>query len=248
MISFTERFEAEEMMDDFSIIDERLTHALDELRWVNRLLGGYATTLSVLRPYLLARRDRTTRILDLGTGIADYPEVIARWAFRKGIPIHITALDANPATVEHAVRTLDRRLEPTVRACINVEVGDALALPYDADQFDVAMAAMFMHHFGDADAERLVGEMSRVAADGILINDLHRHSLAYFGILAPAKVLPVSAMFRNDAPISVMRGFTRADLEDLAARTGLPQADIHWHWAFRWMFSTLHASDSVREA
>jgi len=248
MPEFKSRLDAVELMDDFTITDERLIGALDELRWVNRLLGGYATTLSVLRPYLLRRGDRMTKILDVGTGIADYPEVIARWACRQGIPIHITALDANPATVAHAVRTLDRRLKPAVRACISVEVGDALALPYETGQFDVAMAAMFMHHFGDADTVRLVSEMSRVAAEGILINDLHRHPLAYFGILAPARLLPVSPMFRNDAPISVLRGFTRKDLTDLAARSGHSEADIHWHWAFRWMFSTLRATDPASES
>ncbi len=248
MNAFSERLEAVEMMDDFTITDERLTGALDELRWVNRLLGGYASTLSVLRPYLLSHRDRTTRLLDLGTGIADYPEVIARWAHRHRIPVRITALDANPATVDHARRTLDSRLPPEIRATIEVEVGDALALPYDADCFDVAMAAMFMHHFGDSDAVRLVNEMSRVASEGILINDLHRHPLAYVGILAPARLLPVSPMFRNDAPISVLRGFTRKDLADLAIRSGQSEVEIHWHWAFRWIFSTLHSSNSAPES
>jgi hypothetical protein len=42
MISFQTRTDEDELMDDFSITDIRLTSALEQLRVVNRLLGGYA--------------------------------------------------------------------------------------------------------------------------------------------------------------------------------------------------------------
>lgn len=226
-------------MDDFSITDDRLLRALDELRWVNRLLGGYATTMRVLAPYLEARRGRAVRLLDLGAGIGDYAEHIVRWADRRGLDVSVTAVDANPVTVAHARRTLDRRLPPRLRARIHVAVEDALALPYADDAFDVVMAAMFMHHFRAKDAVSLVREMNRVARDGILVNDLHRHPLAYYGILVPARLLPVSPMFRHDAPVSVLRGFRRADLEAVARDAGLDAYRIRRHWAFRWSLSTL---------
>ena len=228
-------------MDDFSITDERLLRALDELRWVNRLLGGYATTMRVLAPYLEARRGRAVRLLDLGAGVGDYAEHLVRWADRRGLDVFVTAVDANPATVAHARRTLDRRLPPKLRARIDVVVADALALPYADDAFDGVMAAMFMHHFEAEDAVTLVREMNRVARDGILVNDLHRHPLAYYGILAPARLLPVSPMFRHDAPVSVLRGFRRADLEAVARDAGLEAYRIRRHWAFRWSLDTLPA-------
>ncbi len=228
-------------MDDFSITDDRLLRALDELRWVNRLLGGYATTMRVLAPYLEARRGRAVRLLDLGAGVGDYAEHIVRWADRRGLDVSVTAVDANPATVAHARRTLDRRLPPKLRAHIDVVVADALALPYADDAFDGVMAAMFMHHFEAEDAVTLVREMNRVARDGILVNDLHRHPLAYYGILVPARLLPVSPMFRHDAPISVLRGFRRADLEAVARDAGLEAYRIRRHWAFRWSLDTLPA-------
>ncbi|WP_457654326.1 methyltransferase domain-containing protein [Rhodocaloribacter sp.] len=228
-------------MDDFSITDDRLLRALDELRWVNRLLGGYATTMRVLAPYLEARRGRAVRLLDLGAGVGDYAEHIVRWADRRGLDVFVAAVDANSATVAHARRTLDRRLPPKLRGRIDVVAADALALPYADDAFDVAMAAMFMHHFEAEDAVTLVREMNRVARDGILVNDLHRHPLAYYGILAPARLLPVSPMFRHDAPVSVLRGFRRADLEAVARDAGLEAHRIRRHWAFRWSLDTLPA-------
>lgn len=228
-------------MDDFAITDDRLLRALDELRWVNRLLGGYATTMRVLAPYLEARRGRAVRLLDLGAGVGDYAEHLVRWADRRGLDVSVTAVDANPATVAHARRTLDRRLPHDLRARIRVEEADALALPYAEDAFDVTLAAMFMHHFKHAEAVTLVREMDRVAREGVLVNDLHRHPLAYYGILVPARLLPVSPMFRHDAPVSVLRGFRRDELEAVARAAGLDAPRIRWRWAFRWSLDTLPA-------
>ncbi len=242
MPSFARRLDTPEMMDDFSIVDDRLLQALDELRWVNRLLGGYAATMHVLKPYLKARRGRPVHLLDLGTGVADYPEVIVRWADRQGLDVQVTAIDANPATVEHARRTLARRLPPRLARRIRVLVADALALPFGEDNFDVAMAAMFMHHLDDEGAVRLLREMRRVAREGLLVNDLHRHGVAYYGILVPARLLPVSPMFRHDAPVSVRRGFRREELETIARAAGLPRARIAWRPAFRWVLTTVRES------
>ena len=239
MPSFATRTHAEEMMDDFSITDERLTDALEQLRWVNRLLGGYATMMTVLRPFFQANTGRPIRLLDIGTGIADYPEYLIRWADRHQLDLHITAIDANPATIKYANHTLEKRLTEDLRDKVTLEVADAFSLPYDDDAFEVVMAAMFLHHFPHEEATILVKEMDRVAGNGLIINDLHRYPLAYYGILLPATILPVSPMFRNDGPLSVLRGFRRSDLEAIARDADLPTPRIRWHWAFRWSLSTL---------
>jgi len=224
---------AEEMMDDFSIVDDRLTRALDNLRGVNRLLGGYATTRYALRA-VLRTHPSTSTLLDLGTGIADFPEFMVRWADRQGHPLTVTALDANPVTVAYARVALDRRLPPRLRARITVDTGDATRLPYPDDAFDIVHASLFLHHFDTTAAPALLREMRRVARLGVIVNDLHRHPLAYYSILALGKILPVSPMFANDGPVSVLRGFTRPDLQTLAADAGLVAPRIRWHWAFRW--------------
>ena len=87
MLDFTRRTHADEMMDDFAITDRRLTQALDEIRLVNRLLGGYAASMAVLTPFLKRHATRTSgpvRVLDVGTGSADFPEHLVRWADRGG--------------------------------------------------------------------------------------------------------------------------------------------------------------------
>lgn len=242
MISFQTRTNEDELMDDFSITDMRLTTALEQLRTVNGWLGGYRTTMAILAPWLQAQSvDRPIRILDLGTGIADFPEYIVSWATQQSPPIdlEIIAVDANPVTVDYARQALLKRLPARLNAMIKVEVADALNLPYTDREFDIAMGAMFLHHFAEERAVTIVRSMQRVSSSGIIINDLHRHPLAYFGIYAFTRLLRASEMMQNDGPISVLRGFQADELRTIGQKAGLSNIAIRWYWPFRWVLSTL---------
>jgi len=243
MPAFQIRTDQDELMDDFSIQDERLTDALEQLRPINQLLGGYATTMEVLAPFLKTRAqaNQTTRILDIGTGIGDFPEYILRWAAAQfpAINVEIVAIDANPVTVDYACKALQKRLSPELQAKIKVEVADALALPYADDEFDVAIAAMFLHHFAHENAVQIVRSMQRISKQGILINDLHRHPLAYYGIYALTRLLPAVQMVRHDAPLSVLRGFKSSELKNIATAAELINFSLKWRYAFRWVMHTI---------
>ena len=235
---FSSRSRGQEMMDDFSIVDARLEEALENLRQVNRFLGGYTSVRRAIAPFLRQHRGRV-HLLDLGTGGADTPEYLVRWADRQGLNVRVTGLEANPATVRYARHRLDERLPPRLRRRIEVVNGDALAPPFQDGEVDVVVAALFLHHFHGRQAADLLAVMHRLARYGIVVSDLHRHPLAYWSIQAVGKLLPVSPMFAHDGPLSVLRGFKRDELVDLAAEAGLPSCDLRWQWAFRWVLSTL---------
>ena len=244
MPSFNARTDEDEQMDDFSIDDERLTDALQQLRLINQYLSGYSTTMSFLKPYLRSRvkdMHSKTRILDVGTGIADFPEQIIQWADQhlRDHEIEIVAIDANPVTVAFAQKTLNERLPKRLSDHIQVETADALALPYADNAFDLAIGAMFLHHFPHDAATKIVRSMQRVSRDGILINDLHRHPLAYYGIYTLTHVLPAAPMVRNDGPISVLRGFRAPELAAIAQAASLPNVSIRWRFPFRWLLTTV---------
>jgi ubiquinone/menaquinone biosynthesis C-methylase UbiE len=243
MPSFQIRTDEDELMDDFSITDERLTRALEQLRLVNQWLGGYRTTMRAIAPFLRSRAGQRTRLLDLGTGIADFPEHIVCWgaAQSPALDIEIVAVDANPATATYARETLHQRLPPDLSAKVQVEVADALALPYADQSFDIAMGAMFLHHFGPALATTIVHDMARVARHGVVINDLHRHPLAYYGIYSLTHLLPAAPMMRHDGPLSVLRGFTGPELTAIAENAGLQNFSLGWYFPFRWLLTTVNA-------
>lgn len=244
--SFARRARVDEWMDDFTIVDERLETALSNLRVVNRFLGGYAASLSVLGPYLTRIGRRPIRVLDVGTGRADFPEYLVTWAAARGLDVRVTAIDANPAVLAYAGPVLDRRLPPRLRARVELVEADALALPFEEGAFDVSLASLFLHHLDDAAAVRLLREMQRVSRDGLLVNDLHRHPVAYYSIRALAGLLPTSPMFAHDAPVSVLRAFQRPELVAFAQRAGLRGARLRWRWAFRWVLTTIPAAPAPK--
>jgi hypothetical protein len=41
-------------------------------------------------------------------------------------------------------------------------------------------------------------------------------------------------MVKHDSKLSVLRGFTREELEQLLSKAGITNYQLKWKWAFRW--------------
>jgi hypothetical protein len=91
------------------------------------------------------------------------------------------------------------------------------------------------HHFGTTEAARLLTTLFALSRSGLIVNDLHRHPIAYWATKIGSSVMSRSYMVRHDGPISVQRGFTRADLVNLAAASGFRWTLLQWRWAFRYL-------------
>lgn len=232
--SFDERAVHEpEIMDDFSVTDERLTVALRDIRITNRLLGGYGPSHQAIRALLSGEEPH--HVLDLGSGSADYPAHLVQWADAQGLDIRVDALEANPITARHARSYLDRTLSARLRPRVQVICADVFDYAPSGASYDIAHAGLFLHHFPDDDLVRLLGRMRGLCPNGLVINDLHRHPLAYASIWLLARLLPTSPMYQHDAPLSVRRAFTQDELMRVVHKAGYASARIRWHWAFRWV-------------
>jgi len=249
VFDYPRRATGDEWMDNFDITDVRLLRALIELPRLNRLLGGYRSARIAMREFLRTA-DGPVEVLDIGTGIGDLPVRMVRWAESAGRAMTVTATDANPVTVQAA-----RNYTAARTTKIRCEVADAMALPYADASFDVATASQVLHHFSDEQALRVLREMIRVARRMVIVSDLHRNRLAWLGIHVVSRVLGCGPMIRADGPLSVRKGFVRADLEALAVQGGLRgdagsrseshseidseidseiHSEIRWHPMFRW--------------
>ena len=237
-------FEAE-WMDEFSIQDCRLTDALADLNVINRLLGGHSTSFCGLTPLLedLAAGS-TLHILDIGCGGGDFAAALLRWGAQRypSIIISVTGIDISPATVNWAKNQIDSHLPPALAQRAAFVCGDALSLPYRSHTFTVAHASLFTHHLSTDDMVRLLMEMDRVATNGIIVNDLHRHLLACQSIKVLTKLFNASPMVQHDGPLSVRRGFTRDEIQRIVAAADMGDTSLTWRWAFRWLLSTVKAN------
>ena len=230
MVDFRQRSTAPEYMDHATIDGDEVVTTLNELEYVNRLLGGINASRDALNRMLPAGDPQSLSLLDLGTGSADIPIALVRWARQRRIAIDITAVDFNPVICEVA-----RQRTAAFRE-ITVWEADAFALT-DTVTFDVVHSSMFLHHFPQPQAAALLQRMYHLCRHGIIVNDLHRHPLAYYSIMWLGRLLSLSPMFQHDGPISVLRGFQRSDLETLGKMSGLADVEIAWRWPFRYVMS-----------
>lgn len=219
-----------ELMDAPDQDPRELESSLADLRGVNRWLGGTRVVMRHLLP-MMRRLGRPCRVLDVATGSADIPLVLARRARERGLAVTVLATDNHATTLEAARRTVAAAREPGVR----VTRADALALPFADGAFDFALCSTALHHFDTrADALRVLRELDRVAAFGVVVNDLARSRAALLGARLLAATLwrrhPVT---RHDGPLSVRRAFTPAELRALAVEAGLGDARVHAHLPFR---------------
>src|SRR5436190_21262401 len=123
MSRLTHRRLSREHMDDPSATREEIHEALRFIRIVNRHLGGTAAALSHFRQWARAwPASEMIRILDIGAGSADIPLAIAQWAQRNRHPVHITAVDLHPVTLELARQHIGGRVD------IQLVQADALKL------------------------------------------------------------------------------------------------------------------------
>ena len=95
-----------EMMDLPGNPKELLVEDLRNLRIINRYLGGYRGVMMGLKR--LVRKDRMSRfsLLDVGTGSADIPKVIVRWAQSQGVAARVVALEPEPVTAAEAAHQI----------------------------------------------------------------------------------------------------------------------------------------------
>jgi hypothetical protein len=83
--------------------------------------------------------------------------------------------------------------------------------------------------------QNLLKEFLRISKIGIIINDLQRSFFALVGIKILTVLFSKSEMIKNDAPISVKRGFNRFELTSVFRNSGILNYRIKRKWAFRWM-------------
>jgi 2-polyprenyl-3-methyl-5-hydroxy-6-metoxy-1,4-benzoquinol methylase len=225
MIDFSHRHPGPELMDRDDIPAEDLFQNYRELHTVNKWLGGYRITLKGLSQ-LLDEKGRMYSLLDVGCGGGDMLHEIENWAGRKNLPLRLTGIDVSEAAIQYSGKNVPG---------ISWIHQDVFAYLRSGMKYDVIMNTLFMHHFSEEKIIELLKLMWQSSSAGIIINDLHRHPLAYHSIQLLTNIFSKSYLVKHDAAMSVRRGFKMRDWKMLIKQAGIPGADIHWEWAFRFL-------------
>lgn len=215
-----------EFLDRPDMPPAELAESLADIARLNRL-GPTRSLLAHAAPFFerfeRAGNPEPLRVLDLGTGAADIPAALARWARARGWTVSVLALDVRPevlACVVPAAREADE---------VRLVAGDALEPPVRPKGVDLTLCSLTLHHLPEDAVVALFRLMAEVSRLGFVVSDLRRSRLAYSAAWLATRLISRNRLTRHDGPLSVRRAYSEAELRRLAAAAGL--REVRWYRA-----------------
>jgi len=221
------RIYEEELLDAGEGTDEDVARSLIDLRRVNRFFGGRKVVLGAISSCLDGTNLENVSLLDVGTGSADLPMAVAETCRVRGMATFIAGVDLSERNLRVS------RSQLGVSSEVHLVRADSLRLPFAARSFDFVTASLFLHHFRDEDVVRLLADFGRIARRAVIVNDLIRNLVPYYFTRLAGPILAWSFLTQNDGPVSVLRGFTPEEMNDLARRAGLKVREMKRVFPYR---------------
>ena len=215
-------------MDDLQCSGEVVHQTLRELETINDLLGGNYVTIDGVAKLAESANADSLLLADLGCGSGDMLKRIRKWSSKKGLNPQLIGIDANPNIVAFARKHTPPECE------IEYQTLDIFSEDFKKKHFDILTATLFFHHFTNEQLINFFSQVRNQVKVGMIINDIHRHWLAYYSIKWLTGLFSKSSMVKYDAPLSVQRAFRKHELVDILEKAGFENYTVKWMWAFRW--------------
>jgi 2-polyprenyl-3-methyl-5-hydroxy-6-metoxy-1,4-benzoquinol methylase len=226
MINLQKRSHQKELLDATEIPFTDIAQNLKELNFINTWLGGHAITIKGVKQLL--KENKKITICEIGCGGGDNLFAVYKWCRQKNIQMDFTGIDMNPECIAFAKQQYPQLSCQWI--CSDYE-----KVQFEENKPDIIFSSLFCHHFTDEQLISMLHWLKQNSRLGFFINDLHRHWLAYYLIKYLARFFSRSYLLKNDAPLSVARGFKKKELQKLFNEAGIKTVIIKWKWAFRWL-------------
>lgn len=215
-------------MDDLNCSGPVVDQTLIEIEFINKWLGGNAVTLNGFQKILEHfPKDKALTIADLGCGGGEMLKLVAKKLWQQQRTASLTGIDANPNIIAFAENHAAEYPE------ISFKTLNILSDDFKKEPYDIVLATLFFHHFTKDELIATFRSLKKMHC-AVVVNDLHRHGIAYYSIKLLTKLFSKSEMVKYDAPLSVYRGFTRSELQEILQAAGIQHYVLRWRWAFRW--------------
>jgi len=229
LVNTSHRSSEMEIMDDFTMEGVLFRDTLDKLEIINRFLGGNSVTINGLKKLLKNQpKNKTITIVDLGCGNGDILRDISKFGRKNNYSFKLIGIDANLAATEYAKELSKEYSE------LSFKTMDILSEDFKKQSYDVVLCTLFLHHFKNEELISFLKTTTDKATIGVVVNDLHRHKLAYY-LFKLIGFFIKNKMVRQDGLTSILRAFKRKDLENIAKEIKV-HFSIQWKWAFRYLW------------
>ncbi len=220
---FNFRSTEKELLDADYIPEKELYRNLRELDFINKWLGGYSISFSALKKVLT--KDRAFTLVDIGSGGGDTLKRISAWQKKTGFQLNLYGVDIKPVCIVYAETNAPD-------SDIHFICDNYKNVYRHIPRLDIIHASLFCHHLSAQEIIDLIG-FARLHGAVLVINDLERNGLAYYMIKFLTRVFSRSYLVKNDAPVSVARGFRKIEWIDMIEKAGAVRYSVKNRWAFR---------------
>jgi ubiquinone/menaquinone biosynthesis C-methylase UbiE len=210
-----------ELLDDPRADPILVGRELRDIARLNTLFGGTRAVVRALEPFFeCGKRDtgtgrrETWTLLDVGTGMGDIPRAAAAAARRHGVTLPLVGIELNRTAARLA--SMGDEGAPLAMA-----LADGGTLPLGPRSVDVVVASQVLHHLPRPVAVRWIATFDRVARRAVVLADLRRSRVAMAGVWAASVGLAMSGVTRHDAVVSVKRGYTKAEFDEMLRQAGV---------------------------
>ncbi|TLV03593.1 methyltransferase domain-containing protein [Dyadobacter luticola] len=220
---FKTRSGEKELLDQDEIPAEDLFQNLRELDFINHWLGGYNISFAALKKVL--KKGQPYILADIGCGGGDTLKRIANWNAKANFDLNLYGVDLKPVCIEYATENLKGK-------SVTLICDDYRQLFNHLHEVDIIHACLFCHHLNKEQLIELM-HFTLQHRSVLVINDLERNPLAYYSIKWLTKLFSKSYLVKNDAPLSVLRGFKKKEWQEIIKDAGVKTFSIRNKWAFR---------------
>lgn len=222
---FKQRSYTKELLDEYDIQKDLLYQNLKELEFINKYLGGHSISIKGMNE-LIIDKTKTYNIIDIGCGGGDSLKAIANWTKNKNFRINLAGIDLKQDCIDYAKDNCKEYVD------LHFRCDDFRNAFSGQNPIDVVHASLFCHHFTKND----IIEFIKLCSDNgaiFVINDLERNPIAYYSIKLLTFLFSKSPLVKNDAPLSVLRGFKKTEWDSILRKAGIKKYTIKNRWAFR---------------
>jgi len=220
---FRHRSLQKELLDRDDIPPADLFQNLRELDFINHWLGGYDISFAALKRVL--QKGKRYTLVDIGCGGGDTLKRIVAWNQKAGFDLDLYGVDLKADCIAYAGENL-------ASGDVKLICDDYRNTYQHLAKVDIIHACLFCHHLTNQDLKELVQFALHNRAI-LVINDLERNRIAHYSIKLLTGLFSKSYLVKNDAPLSVLRGFKKKEWLEILKQSGATRFSVRNKWAFR---------------
>jgi len=217
----------QEEMDDFDKKGEILNTSLNNLSFINKLLGNTIITLEAVKKILRNDAHKIYHIVDLGCGGGDNLRAIEKWCSENNRAVQLTGIDGNDHILDFAKQQDNNSF--------NYKQADILDAEFEIEPCDILISSHFVYRFTDIELVDFINKSSIKVRCAILFSELQRSVIPYYVFKFFGKLMPFNSMTVGDGLKAIRSSFKRKELRNILEQVQVKSFHLKWKWAFRYL-------------